>query len=299
MKRRTALIFYVLSAYVVIQFVWWGFHLIHLTRELAAEKKAIGGTVSMVIGEGAVFLLILLLGMWQIRRAVQRDLKLSERQHNFLLSVTHELKTPLAANKLYLQTLEKRKLSKDQQAEILQRALLENDRLERMIDNILNASRLESNAVVLNTVSTNLHTLLHQCAERFFVLAPEATFELNIPENCVIKADPMLLESVINNIIENALKYGGQSAKINMWVEESAGKCSIHIQDDGPGISEADQSEVFQKFYRAGNEDTRTQKGSGLGLFIVSELVKLHGGCVRCLPSEKGAHFLIELNNGN
>ena len=114
MNRRTALIFYVLSAYVVIQFLWWGYHIIELTNELAKESTEISSRVRMILGEGSVFLLLLLIGIWQIRRSIRKELNLSARQNNFLLSVTHELKTPLAANKLYIQTIQKRDLSKEQ-----------------------------------------------------------------------------------------------------------------------------------------------------------------------------------------
>ncbi|TNE74462.1 MAG: two-component sensor histidine kinase, partial [Bacteroidetes bacterium] len=137
MNRRTAIIFYVLSAYVVIQFIWWGYHIIQLTGEVSQENSNIGKRIVMIMGEGAVFLLLLIIGIWQIRRSILRELKLTARQKNFLLSVTHELKTPLAANKLYLQTVLKRDLSKDQTNELVSKAVSENARLEHMIDNIL------------------------------------------------------------------------------------------------------------------------------------------------------------------
>ena len=147
MNRRTPVIFYILSIYVVVQFIWWGFHLVDLNHQLHAESSVAYKRVTMVIGEGIVFLLLLVVGIWQIHRSIRKDLLLSKRQKNFLLSVTHELKTPLAANKLYIQTVTKRELSKEQSNELLQKAIDENTRLERMIDNILNASRLENNAL--------------------------------------------------------------------------------------------------------------------------------------------------------
>ena len=113
MNKRTALIFYVLSVYVVVQFIWWGYHLIELTEVASQASQPVSNRIAMIIGEGAVFLILLLIGIWQIRRSIRKELKLSERQNNFLLSVTHELKTPLAANKLYLQTIKKRDLSKE------------------------------------------------------------------------------------------------------------------------------------------------------------------------------------------
>ncbi len=110
MNRQATIIFYILSLYVVVQFLWWGFHLIELTSAITEESDLINKRVTMVIGEGIVFLLILLLGHWQIRRSIKKQLTLDKDQRNFMLSVTHELKTPLAANKLYLQTISKRDL---------------------------------------------------------------------------------------------------------------------------------------------------------------------------------------------
>ena len=167
MKRRTALIFYVLSVYVFVQFIWWGYHLIELTEEVSIASETISKRVVMIIGEGIVFLTLLVIGIWQIHRAIGKELKLSERQNNFLLSVTHELKTPLAANKLYLQTVTKRDLTKEQQNELLKKAIEENTRLERMIDNILNASRLENNALVLEREQFSLTRLMQSIANRF------------------------------------------------------------------------------------------------------------------------------------
>ena len=155
MNKRTAIIFYILSIYVIIQFIWWGYHLIELTQELVQKDELISKRVTMIMGEGTVFLVILFLGIWQIRRSIYRELRLSERQNNFLLSVTHELKTPLAANKLYIQTINKRELSKDQQNDLLRKAIDENRRLENMIDNILNASRLENNALSIEKEKFN------------------------------------------------------------------------------------------------------------------------------------------------
>ena len=114
MNRRTALIFYVLSVYVVVQFVWWGYHLIELTSQINDSSDLVSKRVVMIIGEGAIFLLLILIGIWQIRRSIKKELALSKRQKNFLLSVTHELKTPLAANKLYIQTVTKRNLNHKQ-----------------------------------------------------------------------------------------------------------------------------------------------------------------------------------------
>jgi signal transduction histidine kinase len=294
MKGRTAIVLYVLSAYVILQFIWWGYHIIDLTQEVEGKSEAVNSRVTMILGEGAVFLLILVIGIWYVRRSIIRDIKLSERQSNFLLSVTHELKTPLASNKLYLQTVVKRELKKEQRDQLLIKAIEENDRLERMIDNILNASRLENKALHVSRETFEFLPLATSSIDRFKQLSPKADFKLEIAEGTMINGDRLLVETMLNNLIENALKYAGNSAEIIVFSEDG----KFGVKDNGPGVPLEDQTEIFKKFYRSGSEDTRTQKGSGLGLYIVSKLVQLHGGAINYSDNNpKGACFTIALQH--
>jgi two-component system, OmpR family, phosphate regulon sensor histidine kinase PhoR len=294
MKGRTAVILYVLSAYVILQFIWWGYHIIDLTQEVTGDATDVNKRVTMILGEGAVFLLILVVGIWYVRKSIIKDIKLSERQSNFLLSVTHELKTPLASSKLYLQTIVKRELEKEQREQLLVKAIEENDRLERMIDNILNASRLENKALQVNPETFELKPLAKSSIDRFKQLAPSAMFKLAIEEKTTINGDRLLIETILNNLIENALKYAGRSAEITIFSKNG----QFGVSDNGAGVALEDQTEIFKKFYRSGNEDTRTQKGTGLGLYIVSKLVQLHGGTITYSDNQpNGARFTIELSN--
>lgn len=294
MKGRTALILYVLSAYVILQFIWWGYHIIDLTQAVEGKTGTVNKRVTMILGEGAVFLLILVVGVWYVRKSIVKDIKLSERQSNFLLSVTHELKTPLASNKLYLQTIVKRDLKKEQRDQLLTKAIEENDRLERMIDNILNASRLENKALKVSEETFELNTLAQSSIDRFKQLAPNADLKLEMPHGTNIKGDRLLIETILNNLVENALKYAGRSAEIVIFASGS----QFGVKDNGSGVQIEDQPEIFKKFYRSGSEDTRTQKGTGLGLYIVSKLVQLHGGTIDYSDNQPtGACFTIELTH--
>lgn len=296
MKRRTALIFYVLSVYVFVQFIWWGYHLIELTEEVSLASEHISKRVVMIIGEGVVFLTLLVIGIWQIQRAIGKELKLSERQNNFLLSVTHELKTPLAANRLYLQTVTKRDLTREQQNELLKKAIEENTRLERMIDNILNASRLENNALILEREHFNLTELMGSIAGRFNTMLDKDIVKIETKENIRIHADKFMIETILNNLVENAIKYAGTEAPVTMYADIIGENIHFGVKDEGIGISKEHKTEVFKKFFRVGNEEVRTQKGSGLGLFIVSQLARMHGGSVNCLDNQpKGTNFKITL----
>lgn len=296
MNKRTAIIFYVLSAYVVIQFIWWGFHIIQLTREIEAEHLQIGKRIVMIMGEGAVFLVLLVIGIWQIRRSIIKELRLKERQKNFLLSVTHELKTPLAANKLYLQTIKKRDLNKEQVNDLIQKAIAENGRLENMIDNILNASRLDSNMMQLNREDFDVHLLIQQVSDRMSAIYPENRIELELRGTGKVNADRFLFETILNNLVENSVKYAGQKARITLYTENNSNRITLGVKDNGPGVDPLLKTEIFKKFYRSGSEETRTQKGSGLGLYIVDQLVRLHGGKITYEENVGGgANFKIEL----
>lgn len=296
MNKRTALIFYVLSAYVVVQFIWWGYHLIELTEAINEESSLIGKRVTMIMGEGAVFLLLLLIGIWQIRRSIKKELYLTKRQKNFLLSVTHELKTPLAANKLYIQTVAKRDLDTEQRIELLNKAIDENIRLERMIDNILNATRLENDALNPVKEEFDITVLLKSIADRFKVLNSHNQISVEADQNLIISADRFMMETLLSNLTENAIKYAGKDAHIILYASENGGKVQLGVKDTGPGVSKELRQEIFKKFFRAENEETRSQKGTGLGLYIVDQLVKMQGGTIECKPNTPvGANFQITI----
>lgn len=297
MKKQTAIFFYLLGAYVVIQFMWWGYHLIELTKEVDTKKALVSKRVFMILSEGSVFFLILILGLWKIRSSIKKELKFSERQNNFLLSVTHELKTPLAANKLYLQTIVKRDLDVTKRTELIEKAIVENQRLEVMIDNILNATRLENKVVQLHKEHLNLSDLLQQIANRFNKSLQSDLIQLETEKDVFIDADSFMIETVINNLIENALKYAGHQKIIILYLKQIENKRIVFgVKDEGPGVPLESQTEIFEKFMRSGNEETRSQKGTGLGLFIAAEFIRIHGGRIVYKNNKPiGANFEITL----
>jgi signal transduction histidine kinase len=275
--KRSAFLFYFLSGYVLLQFAWWGFHIIQLSQQVAEKKQTGYNRLWMVLGEGMVFFLILIFGIWKLRSTIRKEFQLTRNQNNFLLSVTHELKTPIASNKLYLQTVLKRDLEPEKRKDLIEKALNENNRLEKMIDNILNASRLENQVLELHKESVNIGEFLLAIVDRFRKNNPEITFETRIDSTKTISVDPFVVETIINNLIENAIKYAGDAGPIMIDLSTHE-KTKIRIIDRGIGIQVEDQKNMYKKFYRAGNEETRSKKGSGLGLFIASEFSKLHHG---------------------
>jgi signal transduction histidine kinase len=296
MKKQTRIFFYLLGIYVVLQFAWWNYHLIELTEELEKEPAEISRKIRMIFSEGVVFFLILMFGLWKIRLSIKKELQLSQRQTNFLLSVTHELKTPLASIKLFLQTLQKHELDKSKRDDLIEKAMNENDRLEGMIDNILNASRLENNALKPIKTNINISELLHQLADRLEKRYQLTFINRNIGANIYKEVDSFFIETMLNNLVENAVKYAGIHGKIRVNLFQKDTLVIFSVTDEGPGIPIDDQDAIFTKFFRSGNEEVRQQKGSGLGLFIVGELAKMHNGKVVYRKNEpKGSNFEVTL----
>lgn len=298
MTARSNILIYLLAFYVFLQFLWWGYQIIDLGALVDKSSEDTSRRIFMIIGEGGVFILILMAGFWRIQRSIHKEIQLSQRQNNFMLSVTHELKTPLTSIQLALQTIKKRKLSDAHKDGLISKALSENQRLSGLIDNILNASRLENNGFTPKLEVFPLKTFLLKTQEE--INAMRGTLIMNVSCNVdILRADTYMIETIFNNLFDNALKYAGDDPKIEVIATNTSRGAQIVVSDCGPGIPVEERNQVFKKFYRIGNEDQRVKKGSGLGLFITSEFVQLHNGKIQCennAPS--GTKFIIDLPNG-
>ncbi|MEN9742316.1 MAG: hypothetical protein RLZZ65_121 [Bacteroidota bacterium] len=281
-KLRPTFWLYFLGAYVILQFAWWGYHLIQLSAYIPQQDARLAKRIGMVIGEGLVFLLILIFGIYRIRKSIQKELALQQRQNNFLLTVTHELKTPLAALKLYLQTLKKHNLTEQKKEQIIEGALSENERLVQLIENILQTSRADIDAFELHKQPIALKQFLEELIGRYQSRYKAPLFFLNAISPIELKVDPNMLETILVNLIENAIKYGGTQQEIQVELIKLDRFLTILVKDQGPGIPNSEKAHIFDKFYRVGNEETRKAAGSGLGLYLVAEFVRLHKGQVRC-----------------
>ncbi|WP_343634557.1 HAMP domain-containing sensor histidine kinase [Fluviicola sp.] len=299
LKKPTTVFVYLLGAYVLIQFLWWGYHLIDLTRASQHTDELITKRIVMIIGEGSVFLVLLLFGLWKIKRSIKKEIQMARQQNNFMLSVTHELKTPLAATKLYLQTIQKHQLSAEKQAELIQKALDESSRLETLVEQILTASRLEQQALPRLMTSISLKeflTHLINIQEKRF----NSSIRLNDFEDLQLETDPLIFTNILNNLIENGFKYGYTEKGLDLTVHKENDYVSIDVRDYGKGIPVEQQDLLFKKFNRLENEETRTTKGTGLGLFIARECARTLGGNLRLIKADgPGACFQIQMPYDN
>ena len=292
---KSKILIYLLAFYVLLQFIWWGYQIIDLGALADQSTEDTSRRIFMIIGEGGVFILILMAGFWKIQQSIGKEIELSKRQNNFMLSVTHELKTPLTSIQLALQTLMKRKLKEEDREDLLSKALSANQRLAVLIDNILNASRLENDGFEPKSDIFPLNSFLNKAIEDLRKAHPTAVFNMDSNVD-IITADTYMIETVLYNLLENALKYSKESAHIKVSVQQRNQMCHITIADQGPGIPDEEKVKIFEKFYRVGNEISRSKKGSGLGLFISKEFIERHKGLIRCENNvPKGTKFIIEL----
>jgi two-component system phosphate regulon sensor histidine kinase PhoR len=298
MKLKPQPIFYILLSYVLLQFCWWAYMLLNLNHEVlllngASENLSLelNKKTTMILGEGAVFLLLLGFGSYLTLKSFKKEVQLSNQQKNFLLSATHELKTPLASIKLMLETFQKRDLTKEQQLPLLQNSLTETNRLNSLIENMMLASQFDNNQFHLEKSSLNVSELSKNIATLF--QGNYKKISTAIDDNIVIKSNKHAFESILYNLVDNALKYSNDSIRIEL--KQDANVATLKVIDNGDGIIDAEKKLVFQRFYRVGNELTRETKGTGLGLYIVKQLVDFHQATIKIennLP--KGTIFVIK-----
>jgi len=316
---RPLLIFYILVAYILLQFSWWAYLLIVLNKEVINYRieiselsqinqqgiideqiyfaKELKKRMFMVLGEGSVFIGLLIFGIYKTRNAFRKEFELSRQQRNFLLSITHEFKSPLAAVKLNLQTMQKRELDKAQQQTIIRRSLIETERIHVLVENALFAARLESDNFELYFERINISEFLESIIKDF-ILRKDSEHHINkfIAPGIFIKGDQLALSSLFFNLLENAEKYSPEGNNIEISLSRTEEQVIFSIRDQGYGIPESEKQRIFEKFYRIGNEDTRKTKGTGLGLFIVQHIVALHKGTIKVRNNyPQGSIFEIKI----
>ena len=284
-------IFYLIVGYVFAQFCWWAFLLV----ELQPEKWI------MIVGEGAVFLSLLLFAAYRMRKAIGDEVALQNRHKNFLLSVTHEFKSPLAAIKLYLETLEKRDLDKAQQKKFISNSIQDIDRLDDLVENMLIATRIDSKNYSFPKEDFNFSELILAIINRYKNHASKSrTIETCLENDIILNGDRFAMCSVVSNLIENAMKYSPEASTLAVRLMKLKNHIIFEVADQGDGITDPEKLKIFNKFYRIGNENTRKTKGTGLGLFIVKEVLQNQQASIKVLNNEpKGTIFRTVFEDKN
>ena len=288
------IVYWFLLLYVVSALVWWYIALsrqnedifrhrlseMNLAQkdysiklaELEQRKKA---KTAQYMGEGIIFFLLIGAGAIFLYRAVKKQLQLSEQQKNFMMAVTHELKTPIAVTKLNLETLQRRKLDEQQQQRLLQHALDETNRMNALCSNLLVSSQMESGKYAVSLERISLNELIQEMIRDFTNRFPERKVLQDCQEEAMISADTFLLQILVNNLLNNAHRYSPKDQPIEISVNKNKQKVTLSIIDGGKGIAEADRKKVFEKYYRKDMPADKQVKGTGLGLYIVKRITAL------------------------
>jgi len=239
--------------------------------------------INRFLWEGGFFLAVLLGGIAVLTRTIRHDAELRRRQQNFLAAVSHEFKSPLASIQLASETLVLRSREGDTQR--LGRRILEDcERLLRMIDNLLDTTRLEEGRQHLAPTVVALHgaaaAAIAEVSERARLSSIDVT--LQVSEDLQLSVDAAALETALRNLLDNAIKacVAGNGHSVTVRAARTPGAVELVVSDDGIGFPPEDAAMIFEKFYRIGDELRRSMPGTGLGLYIVKRLVELSGGTI-------------------
>lgn len=298
--RRTSLLYLILFIYIIAALVWWFISLEKQSQEIAqlsyksidvvkdslsvttlAEKvkiidKEAKRNTGKYIAEGITFLLLIVIGAILVYRSIRRQFKLQQQQQNFMMAVTHELKTPIAVTRLNLETMQKYSLDQEKQKKLLRTTLDETNRLNFLTNNILVSAQLEGDRYSQAKDELDLSYLLKDCIQDFRNRFPDRLFHEEIENDADVLGDPLLLQMLINNLLENAVKYTSKEKVIKSLLTKKPGEVVLQIIDEGPGIPEEEKKKIFSKFYRIGNEETRKTQGTGLGLYLCRKIAEDH-----------------------
>lgn len=317
-RRRLTFItltYWFLLLFIVAAWVWWfislqnqntqmmKYKLVQLNKDDAAYSQKLNlineehrRKTAQYVSEGITFLFVTLVGAVFVYRAVRKQFLLGRQQQNFMMAVTHELKTPIAVVNLNLETLQKRKLDEEKQQHIIQSTLQEAGRLNDLTTNILVTSQLESHYIP-DKEQINFSDLCKECVAAFINRFPYRTIKRNIEENIFINGERLLLQLLVNNLIDNALKYSLKEKTVSVELSKQSNKFFLKVIDEGNGISDDEKKKVFEKFYRSGNETTRKTKGTGLGLYLCKRIAESHKAKIKVKNNEPaGSIFTVEFN---
>ena len=268
----------VMIVLVVLLLVAWV--LMHVVAAWGKPESAVTYWVSLALGSislGGVLAGVIVYLVLSIRA-----INLNRRQSNFVDSVTHELKSPIASLKLYLQTMARRQVDEEQRRDFHQYMLADVERLDQLINHLLDAARVERGPNAKHFQECWLDELLSQCAssvsERYHL--PPETVQVSAARMAV-EANPVDLTIVFRNLIDNAVKYGGTPAEVSVVAKRDGERAKIQIIDNGPGIPRQLRRKIFGRFVRLGNELERSKQGTGLGLYLVRTVVRSLGGSIR------------------
>jgi two-component system sensor histidine kinase CiaH len=315
--RLTTIVYWVLLSYIIAALIWWYFSLYtqnetmfnlrkeNLTRSMDTRSVVYRNALSKIedirkrnnskyIGEGGTFLILILFGAVYIFRSVKSQFRSQQQQQNFVMAITHELKTPIAVSRLNLETLQRYQLDEAKKAKIIQMTLEETMRLDSLINNILISSQLDGHSYQVSKEELDLSALVQDVTNQFHTRYPDRKLVQAIRPDIDFNGDPLLLKLLVSNLLENANKYSPRDQPIELELSANEKSIRLYVKDQGIGISAEEKKNVFRKFYRVGNEQTRRTKGTGLGLYLARKISNDHNGQI-CIEDNQpqGSIFIV------
>ncbi len=293
LKKKYLFLHAFVMCYLIAAFAWWAILLYkkneethQLRSELVTYDQSLHSDEvladynkqrQMIISEGLVFGISILLGLFLIFRAFKKELSFNGRMNDFLLSVTHELKTPIASIKLINKTLRRNDIKPIQRQSLLDTEHAEVLRLEQQVNNLLTAAQIEGQ-YTYNFQETDLNEFVQDKINSYRRRYPDAELHLQDAENLYHHIDREAFTKVLDNLLSNAIKYSKDTPRVTFSLTRDNQQLIIRVADQGIGINDDEKTQVWKKFYRIGHEDTRETKGTGLGLWIVQSVVAAHDG---------------------
>jgi two-component system, OmpR family, sensor histidine kinase CiaH len=320
--RRTTIIYWMLLLYIIAALVWWFISLEQQNnsiakqqyRNLEIQKSSVSTqeydrlwteieqetsrNTWKYIAEGVTFLILISIGAVFVYRSVRKQFFMQLQQQNFMMAVTHELKTPISVVQLNLETLQRYHLDPEKQKKMIKTTLDETGRLNFLTNNILIASQLDGAGYKSTQEDLDLSDLLKDCLQDFRNRFTDRTFIEKIEPDADVKGDSLLLQMLINNLLENAIKYSPKESPVTAALYKNKKTIGLEIIDEGPGIDDEEKKKIFSKFYRIGNESTRKTKGTGLGLYLCRKIAKDHNADISVTNNTPhGSKFVVIFNN--
>ncbi|MBT3339912.1 MAG: HAMP domain-containing histidine kinase [Planctomycetes bacterium] len=264
-------------------------------KTLAALHRARMSYRNMVFGEATLFFILTMLGLAFFLRTLRHEKFLALQHQNFLHAVTHEFRSPLQSLRLAIETLQRRPDPK--RATVYASGMIEDvDRLTVMVQNMLDVGRIEASAFEAKPRQIILSDALKPVLERWRQthIGQSPVVIANLPQEVTADVDPATIEPILRNLLDNALKYG-EGNEIHVTLAQGEAAALLSVRDFGRGLARDELQHVFKRFWRAGDERVRTAPGSGIGLFLVQELIQAQNGRINAESDglEKGACFTV------
>lgn len=266
-------------------------------EQAAAVERAAHASLRMFLFEGAFLILVLFGGVWLVMRSMRREVLLHRQQRDFLSAVTHELRSPLASASLYLQSLQLGRVSDDKRERYLRHALEDLERLSALVERVLESARVSRGPIHVELERLDLAEFARRTVGELVGPArARLEVEFDAPQPVPVDADSSALETILGNLVSNAVKYGGKPGRLRVRVQRVGAEARLEVRDFGPGLAGTSFERVFDPFVRGEHPLVKSQPGVGLGLFLVAELVRALGGHVSARnATEGGGGFSVEI----